>query len=64
MVHIFHPLDLTVNGHCKKYMKVKPTEWDSQQVANTFHASERWKTLIFETHNNQAIACETGGRVL
>ena len=45
MVHIFHPLDLTVNGHCKKYMKVKPTEWDSQQVANTFHASVKVENI-------------------
>ena len=33
MTHIFQPLDLTVNGYCKRFMKNKFAEWYSKQVS-------------------------------
>ena len=35
MTHLFQPLDLTVNGNCKKFMKKKFSEWYTQQVDHT-----------------------------
>ena len=32
MTHLFQPLDLTVNDHCKSYMKGKFAEWYRKQV--------------------------------
>lgn len=32
MTHIFQPLDLTVNNHCKHFMKNLFTEWYSKQT--------------------------------
>ena len=37
LTNLFLPSDLSVNGHCKKYLKDKFTEWYFQQVANAFH---------------------------
>ena len=34
MTHIFQPLDLTVNNHCKNFMKNLFTEWYSKQIEN------------------------------
>ena len=34
MTHLFQPLDLTVNGHCKAYMKSKFAEWYRKQMEN------------------------------
>ena len=31
MTHLFQPLDLTVNGFCKSYLKRKFTQWFAQQ---------------------------------
>ena len=31
MTHLFQPLDLTVNGFCKSFMKRKFAEWFAQQ---------------------------------
>jgi len=31
MTHVFQPLDLTVNGHCKSYLKKQFAEWISRQ---------------------------------
>ena len=31
MTHLFQPLDLTVNGHCKVFLKRKFTQWFAQQ---------------------------------
>ena len=36
MTHLFQLLSLTVNGHCKKYMKDKFTEWYFEQVVIAF----------------------------
>ena len=33
MTHIFQPLDLTVNGHFKQYMKEKFSTWYSEQIS-------------------------------
>ena len=31
MTHLFQPLDLTVNGHCKAFLKRKFAQWFAQQ---------------------------------
>ena len=39
MTDLFQPLDLTVNGHCKKFMKNEFAKWYMQQVDNEFRLS-------------------------
>ena len=34
MTHLFQPFDLTVNNHCKVFMKNKFGEWFAKQVEN------------------------------
>ena len=34
MTQLFQPLDLTVNKHCKSYLKQLFTEWYAQQIKN------------------------------
>ena len=64
MVYMLQPLILTVNGHCKKYMKDTSTEWYSQQVVNTLHAGANVEGINIQTRNNQAIGCKMHHRVL
>ena len=33
MTHLFHPLDLTVNGAAKSYLKRRFTEWYGSQIS-------------------------------
>ena len=35
MTHLFQPLDLTFNNHCKVFMKNKLCEWFTKQVENS-----------------------------
>lgn len=48
MTHLFQPLDLTVNGHCKKFMKKKFSEWYTQQVDNALQAGVRVENINIE----------------
>ena len=43
MTHIFQPLDLTVNGTCKIFMRTKFSEWYSRQI---LHALENEYEVI------------------
>ena len=45
MTHLFQPLDLTVNGHCKKYMKKKFSEWYTQQVDYALQAGTKVENI-------------------
>ena len=40
MTHIFQPLDLTVNKHCKSFLKNRFSEWYSQQIENQLAAGK------------------------
>ena len=40
MKHLLQPLDLTVNGHCKSFMKGMFAEWWRKQVEEAFAS---WK---------------------
>ena len=43
--HLFQPLDLTVNGNCKKFMKSEFAKWYIKQVVNTLQVgTKNWKT--------------------
>ena len=48
MTHLFQPLDLTVNGHCKKFMKKKFSEWYTQQVDNALQAGVKVENINIE----------------
>ena len=48
MMHLFQPLDLTVNGHCKKFMKMKFSEWYTQQVDNALQAGVKVDNINIE----------------
>ena len=41
MTPLFKPLNLTVNGQRKKYMKDEFTDWYSKQIENNLHASTK-----------------------
>ena len=41
MTHLFQPLDLTVNGHCKAYMKSKFAEWYRKQMENALFQGKK-----------------------
>lgn len=46
--HLFQPMDLTVNGNCRKLMKGKFPEWYKQQVANALQAGVKGENINFE----------------
>ena len=48
MTHLFQPLDLTVNGDCKKFMKKKFSEWYTQQVDNAIQAGVKLENINIE----------------
>ena len=41
MTHLFRPLDLTVNGHCKAFLKRKFTQWFAQQFDKQLSLGKR-----------------------
>ena len=45
MTHIFQPLDLTVNGHFKQYMKEKFSTWYSEQVSLALEKGEMLENI-------------------
>ena len=50
MTHLFQPLDLTVNGHCKKLMKNEFAKWYMQQVDNALQAGTKLEGINIEFH--------------
>lgn len=45
MTHLFQSLDLTVNGHCRKYMKKKFSEWYTQQIDNALQTGAKVENI-------------------
>ena len=45
MTHIFQPLDLTVNGHFKQYMKEKFSTWYSEQILLALENGEKLENI-------------------
>ena len=45
MTHIFQPLDLTVNGHFKQYMKEKFSTWHSEQLSLALENGEKLENI-------------------
>ena len=45
MTHIFQPLDLTVNGHFKQYMKEKFSTWYSEQISLALENGEKLENI-------------------
>ena len=41
MTHLFQPLDLTVNKHCKSFLKNRFSEWYSHQIENQLAAGKK-----------------------
>ena len=41
MTHLFQPLDLTVNGHCKAFLKRKFAQWFAQQLYKQLSLGKR-----------------------
>ena len=50
MTHLFQPLDLTVNGHCKKFMKNEFAKWYMQQVDNALQVGTKLEDINIEFH--------------
>ena len=50
VTHLFQPLDLTVNGHCKKLMKNEFAKWYMQQVDNALQAGTKLEGINIEFH--------------
>ena len=50
VTHLFQPLDLTVNGHCKKIMKNKFVKWYMQQVDNALQVGAKLDDINIEFH--------------
>ena len=53
MTHLFQPLDLTVNGHCKAFLKRKFTQWFAQQFDKQLSLGKRvedarWITQFYD----------------
>ena len=48
MTHLFQPLDLTVNGHCKKFMKNEFAKWYMQQVDNALQVGKKLEDINIE----------------
>ena len=46
--HLFQPLDLTVNGHNKKFIKNKFAKWYMQQVDNTLQVGTKLEDINIE----------------
>ena len=45
MTHLFQPLDLTVNKHCKSFLKNCFSEWYSQQIANQLAVEKKMEEI-------------------
>ena len=45
MSHIFQPLDLTVNGHFKQYMKKNLSTWYSEQISLALENGEKLENI-------------------
>ena len=48
MTHLFQPLDLTINGHCKKVTKKEFAKWYMQQVDNALQVGTKLEDINTE----------------
>ena len=48
MTQLFQPLDLTVNKHCKSYLKRLFSEWYAQQIKNQFSLGKKVEEIKIE----------------
>ena len=48
MTQIFQPLDLTVNKHCKPYLKRLFLEWYAQQIKNQLSLGKKFEEIKIE----------------
>ena len=48
MTHLFQTLDLTVNGHCKKFTKNEFAKWYIQQVDNALQVGTKLEDINIE----------------
>ena len=53
MTHLFRPLDLTVNGYCKSFMKKKFAEWFVQQFDKQLTLGKRVEDTEMKFHLNE-----------
>ena len=49
MTHMFQPLDLTVNKHCKTFLKNLFPEWYSRQIEREMSLEKRLRMLRFNS---------------
>ena len=45
MTHLFQPLDLTVNKHCKFFLKNRFSDWYSQQIENQLAVGKKMEQI-------------------
>ena len=50
MTHFFRAPDLTVNKHCKSYLKQLFSEWDAQQIENQLCSGKKLEEIKIEFH--------------
>ena len=50
MTHIFQPLDLTVNKHCKTFLKNLFSEWYSTQIENELSLGKKIEDVNIQFH--------------
>ena len=50
MTHLFQPLDLTVNGHCKPFMKKRFAEWFAQQFDKQLTLGKKVEEIEMKFH--------------
>ena len=48
MTQLFQPLDLTVNKHCKSYLKRLFSEWYAQQIENQLSLGKKVEEIEIE----------------
>ena len=48
MMHLFQPLDVTVNGHCKSFTKAKFAEWYRKQIENVMFNGKKESSNILK----------------
>ena len=50
MTHLFQPLNLTVNGHCKAFLKRKSAQWFAQQIDKQLSLGKRVEDIEMKFH--------------
>ena len=53
MIHLYQPLDLTVNGYCKSFIKKKFAEWFAQQFDKQLTPGKIVEDIEMKLHLNE-----------